>query len=657
MAAPKLRLVQAARRESTEPRTPSGFQQWLFPHDTPSLLIVFNTLNAKESEFVYILEHSQPRFMIDFRSVPRFDFGMLNRKQVFEKMGATGMKYLDLHDLVPSIDSVEWDLTSARESLGVVFPPNNQLTGPLLCLVESTHIPLRRLYDLASLLPQTGDLGWDVLLLPDRDTSFQFGAESDEAANSAERRAIFISHANPQDNDFVIWLHSRLLRAGYQVWADLRDLNGGDQTWDEIEQQIRFSAAKVIVVLSKSSQTKQGVLDEINLAVSVERYRKLTDFVIPIKLDELQYFDVRANLSRKNIIDFSKGWSGGLAALLRDMRNSGVKREVQDASANDFSAQLGDSAPADAGLISEKEVVDTNWLPIERFPPRLFFLELPSKLPRELFNLFPKHFLFFNHQEFIGTFSDETEVAWPVGVPRPKRIISFDTEQILKVGASGAINMAPHEARKRITGLLHKAWRQFALNAGLKEFEMSSRRHVYLFPAGFSEADKAHFNEDETKRSRKLVGRSEKRNVQWHLAIELIPKLTGHSRYIFRSHVLFSDASGNVIGDPAKQHSLRRGFCKSWWNDRWRTLMFASLNWLAKDNATIAFPVGANQTILMASRPMEALSQISLRGFETKNSDQVLLENVKEDIELDDFDDDAFSEVLSELDLIPGQPE
>ena len=35
------------------------------------------------------------------------------------------------------------------------------------------------------------------------------------------RDAIFISHANPEDNDFTVWLGARLTAAGYEVWADV----------------------------------------------------------------------------------------------------------------------------------------------------------------------------------------------------------------------------------------------------------------------------------------------------------------------------------------------------------------------------------------------------------------------------------------------------
>ena len=42
------------------------------------------------------------------------------------------------------------------------------------------------------------------------------------------RRLVFISHANPEDNEFVSWLGTRLTVAGYEVWADVLKLSGGE---------------------------------------------------------------------------------------------------------------------------------------------------------------------------------------------------------------------------------------------------------------------------------------------------------------------------------------------------------------------------------------------------------------------------------------------
>lgn len=88
------------------------------------------------------------------------------------------------------------------------------------------------------------------------------------------RELVFINHANPEDNVFTLWLASRLTDAGYLVWSDLTKLFGAELFWEDIEDAIRNHSTKVIVVLSRTAQQKAGVLDEVAVAVSVERTQK-----------------------------------------------------------------------------------------------------------------------------------------------------------------------------------------------------------------------------------------------------------------------------------------------------------------------------------------------------------------------------------------------
>jgi hypothetical protein len=56
------------------------------------------------------------------------------------------------------------------------------------------------------------------------------------------RDIVFISHATPEDNEFVKWLGARLIGLGYNVWADVFELKGGTPFWKNIEEAIRTRA-------------------------------------------------------------------------------------------------------------------------------------------------------------------------------------------------------------------------------------------------------------------------------------------------------------------------------------------------------------------------------------------------------------------------------
>jgi len=85
------------------------------------------------------------------------------------------------------------------------------------------------------------------------------------------RNMLFISHANPEDNEVARWLALRLAADGYPVWCDLTKLLGGEPFWQEIEKAIRERTCKFLFPLSQHSNEKQGTLDELSLAATVFR--------------------------------------------------------------------------------------------------------------------------------------------------------------------------------------------------------------------------------------------------------------------------------------------------------------------------------------------------------------------------------------------------
>ena len=65
------------------------------------------------------------------------------------------------------------------------------------------------------------------------------------------RDIIFLSHANPEDNEFTLWLALRLSSEGYPVWCDLTKLLGGEDFWQNIENELRERTVKLLYVLSR----------------------------------------------------------------------------------------------------------------------------------------------------------------------------------------------------------------------------------------------------------------------------------------------------------------------------------------------------------------------------------------------------------------------
>ena len=97
------------------------------------------------------------------------------------------------------------------------------------------------------------------------------------------RDTLLLSHANPEDSEFSLWLALQLANEGYRVWCDLTKLLGGEMFWDDIEEAIKTLAVKVLHVLSRTSNPKDGPLKELHFAQGVAKTEKLKDFVIPLR--------------------------------------------------------------------------------------------------------------------------------------------------------------------------------------------------------------------------------------------------------------------------------------------------------------------------------------------------------------------------------------
>jgi hypothetical protein len=116
------------------------------------------------------------------------------------------------------------------------------------------------------------------------------------------RDTVFVTHAAPEDNEFALWLSSKLALAGYRVWVDRRRLRGGDDFWDEIDRVLRNNAVKQIVVFTQYI-TKPGVKKE--LAIDEIMRNRLGDekFMIPVRADDISFGDAPPELIRRNILN------------------------------------------------------------------------------------------------------------------------------------------------------------------------------------------------------------------------------------------------------------------------------------------------------------------------------------------------------------------
>jgi hypothetical protein len=101
------------------------------------------------------------------------------------------------------------------------------------------------------------------------------------------RTTVFVTHAAPEDNEFALWISSKLALSGYRVWVDRRRLLGGDDFWDEIDRVLRQDSIKQIIVFTQHI-TKQGVKKELAIGEVVPISRPsfaLASSELPLELN------------------------------------------------------------------------------------------------------------------------------------------------------------------------------------------------------------------------------------------------------------------------------------------------------------------------------------------------------------------------------------
>jgi TIR domain len=181
------------------------------------------------------------------------------------------------------------------------------------------------------------------------------------------RQALFISHANPEDNAFTLWLGAKLTALGYQVFADR--LRGGDD-WERIlEDAIRNKATKFLLVATPHGVQKQGVRNEITIATETAKRIGDKTFIVPLRLAA---FDAPLLIAHAQYIDFSKGWAQGFTELLTLLSDIEELKTLTNANADTWrSVQLKDAR----SISSASERLVSNWLPIESLPKCLVFYD------------------------------------------------------------------------------------------------------------------------------------------------------------------------------------------------------------------------------------------------------------------------------------------
>ena len=416
-----------------------------------------------------------------------------------------------------------------------------------------------------------------------------------------ERRTVFISHANPEDNDFASWLGSRLVNAGYDVWTDVLSLVGGKMISPVIGDVIRGRAAIVLVGLSRASHRKEGVLNEITLASTVGRRLGNPGFILPVVLDDLPHVEFPDDLVRRLSIDFSRDWADGLSDVLAALREAGTPRAEERADLA-MAAWLAFKARGSAMRKDKPDLLYSNWFRLGALPPLIRFSRfLHGSNIEGAFKQFQSPAQRFNRLAI--SFADAPTLTAEAPGVRLESAYEVGLDDFLAGRREeGVPQVFRRDARNIVTALLNGAWNRLAESRGLLRREFVAGE-AWFVPLGLFDKDRGVFRDDGGTHWRQLAGHSEARRVYWHFGVSARAAIAEPCYVALRSHVVFSEDGQTPIEGP-RAVRLRRSFCKSWWNPRWRDMIRAFVASLAGDADQVELPLSRESVAFMAAGPM-----------------------------------------------------
>lgn len=599
---PYLRLVEGAERtelsvrKKTEPLE-SATQTSFFSDADSQTLAFISASEMDASKLLEMLTGVKPKYIFDLRSVPTFSGGKITRRSIFSLFDALKIQYFDVSGAVgisSSRDAILNPKLLIPKILESILRGRVAVEGPALFFVDAERMTEEFISGVANEFPSVDRRGWEISVWQqDRQHPIDF----------EKRDLVFVSHANPEDNDIARWFVTRLASEGFNVWSDITRLIGGEVFWDTIEDAIRNRAARVVVLLSKKGHEKPGVLDEVNVAVSTERLLSAKGFVIPVRIDDLEFSEIRANIARKNVIDGKSELKSALKEVVKALDEAGVPRrdshesEILSSWISNHDPRFNPPEPSNWDQLIQNKIDILSWPSSVR---KVSGLRSGNLLDR---GISEQHVVLAPASSGTLTFASDQELreAFP-HVSRIVRRAEAVTQSVISGEAADIFGDEPIVLRNSLSAMVREAWNTKCRKEELLEYQLSSNRSCWYFPDQFAPKNKVSFSDHRQKqRTRALVGRSEAKNAFWHFGVEA-KVFIGDESIRLKPHVIFSEDGQTPIESHARQHSLRRSFCKSWWNDRWRDLLNAFLNHLSDGKPEWDWPVSPSRSIKVSGR-------------------------------------------------------
>jgi hypothetical protein len=459
------------------------------------------------------------------------------------------------------------------------------------------------------------------------------------------RDTLFISHATPEDNEFAIWLASRLEMFGYKTWIDKEGLLGGEKFWETIQNEIRDRAIKVLFVYSnnicdKDGNLKNGIYKEWSYAESIAAQYSLSDFIIPLHLEATAPYNVFIGANMINHIPFESNWADGFRQLLKKLEKDDIpkKKQVTESS---FSEWYENEYISNYSIVSKTELYYTSWWQIDKLPPVFYMYQFHNeKQAIEIQKLNDKipisrqSNIISSFDEYLNYTVTRDDDVFDV---EPESVFKFSLSQIIE-GFDSDIFPQHKDVENFFKRLLTNIIVQLFKRKGLWKTELSNKKYAFYLPLYKDlKPIKFHYAYSDLKKAPKrktIAGKFEKIG-HWHYALSTQTILFPIVGFSLKSHLIFTTDGFKIIDDSKKAHSYRRKKGKRFFNEEWRDMMLAFLQYLKDEDNEIKIIVSKNGDALhMKEYPEKFWSEVGYHDPKTFMSLEKI-ENYVEQVEED----------------------
>ncbi len=425
---------------------------------------------------------------------------------------------------------------------------------------------------------------------------------------------IFISHANPEDNQVASWFATQLTLAGYNVWCDVHNLGGGDEAfWLTIQEKIKSDAAKVIYILSNAScdlRKHRGLQKELTAADN--RAKNDPNFIIPLRVQKLEaeipiYIEGSIYINADN-------WADGFNELLERLEKAQIAK--QSVELEDVYKWWPELKAESLTLIDRPSKYISNLIKITTLPDELNFFSLERDgniiLGEHLKKFLPKHIAYIIHGDQFGTFAYSPDIA--SNLASDVELLpthTFSTNLFLE--GENALEIKADDAHRLVVQLLNKAMHRFLAAKGMQQLPQSPIQFLApnLIPKNKIGRISLIGNMSVPK---KRQGTWYKEPFLWHWGCTIACKSDPFWHYVVTPQIVFTKPY-TTFDPQTLQYGERLILLKklNWMNQTWINRLEAFNKWLFDNDSYLTI----GRTIIEV--------EPELMSFELNKSYQVLL--------------------------------